>query len=85
MMVQKWQVRVNHVDTKYCATFFKYLCEFAVQHKELATLISLDDKHKIKCGEPSYPVAAAERGNKVVTGKNQIMSVGDHDFTKLNI
>ena len=49
--------------------FFKYLREFAVQRKELATLISFDDKHKIKCGEPSYPVAAAEKGKKVITGK----------------
>ena len=30
-------------------------------------------------------MAAAERRKRVITGKNQIMSVGDHDITKLNI
>ena len=59
--------------------------EYAIKHKELVCLVSLDDKHKIKCGEPSYPVAAAERGKKVIVGANQIMAVGDHDFTKFSI
>ena len=59
--------------------------EFAVKFREFVTLVSLDDKHKIKVGEPSYPVAASERGKQVIVGSNQIMAVGDHDFTKLTI
>ena len=53
--------------------------------KDTAVLVSMDDKHKIKCGEPGYPVAAAERGKRVVVGPNQIMAVGDHDFTKCSL
>ena len=45
----------------------------------------MDDKHKIKMGEPSYPVTAAERGKKVVVGPDQVMAVADHDFTKCGV
>ena len=59
--------------------------EYAVQERDIVTLVSLDDKHKVKCGEPSYPVAAIERGKKVIVGDNQVMAVADHDFTKILI
>ena len=45
----------------------------------------MDDKHKIKCGEPSFPLAAAEREKKVIVGMNQTMAVGDHDFSKCTL
>ena len=38
--------------------------------------MSLDDKHNIKCGEPSY---------RAIVGAEQVMAVGDHDFTKFGI
>lgn len=59
--------------------------EFAVQQRELVTLVSMDDKHKVKVGEPSYPLAAAERGKQVIVGPNQVMAVGDHDFSKATL
>ena len=73
------------MDAHYCAANWKYMREYAIKHKSLVTLVSLDDKHKVKCGEPSYPVAAAERGKKVIVGENHVMAVGDHDFTKFTI
>ena len=76
---------MQHVDSHYCAASWKYIREYAIKHKGLVSLVSLDDKHKIKCGEPSYPVAAAERGKKVIVGENQVMSVADHDFTKFSL
>ena len=76
---------MQHVDAHYCAASWKYLREYAIKHRELVSLVSLDDKHKIKCGEPSYPVAAAERGKKVIVGENQVMAVADHDFTKFSL
>lgn len=79
------QVRVNHVDAHYCAASWRYLREYAIKHRDIALLVSLDDKHKIKCGEPSYPVAAVERGKKVIVGAGQVMAVGDHNFTKFGI
>lgn len=52
--------------------------EFAVQQRELV----MDDKHKVEVGEASYPLAAAERGKQVIVGPNQVMAVGDYDFSK---
>lgn len=76
---------MNHVDAHYCAASWRYLREMAIEHRSIATLVSMDDKHKIKVGEPSYPIAAAERGKQVIVGANQVMAVGDHDFTKCTL
>jgi len=45
----------------------------------------LDDKHRIKIGEPGYPVAAVERGKRVMVSRNASFEVGDHDFTKFSL
>lgn len=42
--------------------------------------VSYDDKHKVKVGEPGYPVAAAERGRRVPVRQDKFRVVGDHDF-----
>ena len=78
-------MRAEHVDSHYCAAAWRYLREFAVKNTHLVQLVSMDDKHKIKCGEPSFPLAAAERGKKVIVGMNQTMAVGDHDFSKCTL
>jgi len=48
-------------------------------------LIFLDDKHRCKVGEPGFPVAAVDRGKKVVVSKDTTFAVADHDFTKTGI
>ena len=53
--------------------------------RKYCTFISLDDKHKIKIGEPGYPVAAAERGRRVPVREDEYFTVGDHDFTKFSL
>lgn len=58
---------------------------FAILHRELTILVSMDDKHKVKADEPSYPLAAAERGKQVIVGPNTVMAVRDHDFTKCTL
>lgn len=50
-----------------------------------SVLLSIKDKHKIKVGEPGHPVAAVERGKKVIIGLNQSFEVEDHDFTKVTL
>ena len=45
----------------------------------------MDDKHRIKIGEPSCPVAAAERGRQVIVHSSTSFQVADHDFTRFNI
>ena len=60
-------------------TRIRCLCERA-QH-----VFCLDDKHRIKVGEPGFPVAAAERGRRVLQAAGSRFLVGDHDFTKFSI
>ena len=84
-MVQARQFRKEHEDSHYAAAIFRYQREYAVKFKEHSVFICMDDKHKIKIGEPNYPVAAAERGRRVLVRKNEMFEVGDHDFTKLNM
>ena len=50
---------------KYCFKFlvsiiFRYMREYALLFKEHSVFLSIDDKHKVKVGEPNCPVAAAE-------------------------
>ena len=73
------------MDSHYCAALFRYMREYAITYKDLASFICLDDKHQIKCGEPGYPVAAAEWGRRVIVSKNESFEVGDHDFCKFSI
>ena len=36
-------------------------------------------------GEPGFPVAAAERGRRVLVSHDATFEVGDHDFTRMSI
>lgn len=85
MMVQKRQFRKSHTDTHYTAAVFRYMREYAVHLRNHSMFISLDDKHRIKIGEPGFPVAAAERGKKVIVSMQNQFVVGDHDFTKFSL
>jgi len=39
----------------------------------------------VKVREPGYPVAAAERGRRVIVSLQEQFEVGDHDFTYFSI
>ena len=41
-------------------------------------LFSVDDKHKVPVGEHSYPIAATERGHRVIVQEDERFIV-DHD------
>ena len=47
--------------------------------------ICLDDKHRIKIWEPSFPVAAAEKGHQVLVSVKSSFQVGDYDFTCFSV
>ena len=85
MMVQKRQFRKSHIDEHYCAAIFRYLREYALKLQDECLFICLDDKHRLKVGEPGFPVAAAERGRRVIVSLNEEFQVGDHDFTRFSI
>ena len=84
-MAQKRLFRKSHPDEHYCAALFRYEREFAVKYRSLANFICVDDKHRIKVGEPGFPVAAVERGREVILSLNETITVGDHDFTRFSI
>ncbi len=67
------------------AAVFRYQREMAVQFKEFSKFVCLDDKHRIKIGEPNFPVAAAERGRRVLVSRASSFEVDDHDFTIFSV
>ena len=85
MMVAARQFRKHHVDAHYASAVFRYEKEFCVKFREHTKFVCEDDKHTIKVGEPGFPVAAAERGKRVIVGLNETLQVGDHDFTKFSL
>ena len=45
----------------------------------MSLFVCIDDKHRVKGGEPGFPVAAVERGRQVIVSTNEVFCVGDHD------
>ena len=82
LMVQKRQFRKTHIDEHYCAAIFRYLQEYGLAFSDESLLVCLDDKHRLKIGEPGFPVAAAEKGQRVIVS---LQEVADHDFTRFSI
>ena len=83
--VQSRQYRKQHQDMHYASAIFRYQKEMAVKFREHTTFVVMDDKHHCKVGEPDCPVAAVDRGKRVVTTKGVKFQVADHDFTKFSI
>ena len=81
----KYMFQKSHEDSHYAAAVFRYQRELAVMFCEHSSFFCMDDKHRVKVGEPNYPVAAAERGRRVLVRCNQMFEVGDHDFTKFSL
>ena len=84
-MVQQRQWRHSHIGAHYAAEIFCYMREYALELREYCAFACLDDKHKLKVGEPNCPVAAAERGRQVPVCANQFLTVADHDYTKFGL
>ena len=83
--MQSRQLRETHQDCHYVSAVFKYLKEFAVKFRDNCVMVCMDDKHHCEVGEPGHPVAAVERGKRVIVAENKIFAVSDHDFTKFSI
>ena len=67
------------------AACFRYKREYAISVREFCAFVSIDDKHKIKVGEPGYPVAIAEHGRRVLVCDDEFFEFGDNDFIKLSV
>ncbi len=83
--VQQRQWRKEYPDAHYAAGAFRYQREYAVMVRDRCSFFCVDDKHRVKVGDPGFPVAAAERGRRVLTTARSRFLVGDHDFTVFSI
>ena len=80
-MVQRRQMRSDHVDSKYACVYFAYLKEFAVKYQENAMIGFLDDKATIPVGEPKHAVSTNVRSYGRSLGAENIDIVAlDHDW-----
>jgi hypothetical protein len=84
-VVQKRQFRKSHIDAHYCAAIFRYMRDYAIKYREISVFVCIDDKHRIKVGEPGFPVAAVDRGREVIVSLNETFVVADHDFCKFSV
>ena len=53
-MVQQRQWRKNHIDSHYGACIFRYLRECALMLNKFATLVCVDNKHRVKILPVAY-------------------------------
>ena len=86
-MVQRRQMRSDHPDSKYAYITFKYLEEFAIRYKDVASLICLDDKAVIPVGNPGLPVSTNVRKHNKSLGpcNGPILGAADHDWNVAGI
>ena len=75
IVVAARQFRKSHVDVHYASAVFRYQKEFCVKFCDITSLVCKDEKHTTKVGEPGFPVAAVERGRRVIFGLNQSFQV----------
>ena len=84
-MMQQRMLRKQHDDDHYCSCIYKYLRSMVTSLRDISLFICTDDKHKISCGEPNYPLSALPRGRRVLVARNEYYRVGGHDFSKISI
>lgn len=73
--VQSRQLRKEHIDVHYASAAFRYLKELSVKFREYTTFMCMNDKHHCKVGEQDHPVAAVDRGKRVITKFSIVPSV----------
>jgi hypothetical protein len=74
-----------HLPSSQLLFIIVFLFFYALRLRSVCSFVCLDDKHKIKIGEPGYPVASAQRGKKVSVRNDEVLVVGDHNFTKFSL
>ena len=84
-MVQARIMRKHNDDLHYNNAIFSFLKTRAKQYAKSTTFVTADAKCKVPVGEPGFPIAAVARGKKVIVGENEVVAVGDHDFSKLSL
>ena len=84
-MVQARVLRKHNVDLHYNNALFSFMKKRAKKYVDSTTFVTADAKCKVSVGEPGFPIAAVARGKQVIVAENEVMAVGDHDFSKLSL
>ena len=84
-MVQTRIMRKHNVDLHYDNAIFSFLKKRAKKYAGSTTFVTADANCKVPVGEPGFPIVAVARGKKVIVGENEVITVGDHDFSKLSL
>ena len=75
-------MRQDHPDARYVGNILKHVKNFAVKHRSLVCMMSVDDKAIVPVGEPNFLVATGVRGHNrslaAVDGPQNCAL--DHDF-----
>ena len=53
--------------------------------RRYSTFTCIDDKHRVKIGEPDAPVVSAEGGRQVIVHSGTQLEAANHDFTMFSI
>lgn len=69
--------RKSHVDEHFVNALLRYALHLAIMFRLYCTFGSIDDKNNIDVGGPTTPIAAIERGRRVLTVR--AVSAMDHD------
>lgn len=66
LIVQQRQWGQQHEHSHYATCLFQYERKYAVLMRPYSIITCIDEKHRVKIGEPDAPVASAERGRQVI-------------------
>ena len=82
--VQTRLIRKPNEDEHYCQAIWKYEREFGIRYRDYTCFISADDKHKIPISK-GIAVSTGIQNWKSLIHQEILLSVEDHDFTKLSL
>ena len=82
--VQIRQLRKEHPDSHYVSSLLQYVRKFSVHHREIVSLVSVDDKAIVPVGEPNCFLSTGVHGHNrslVPHGSGgPMLQALDHDF-----
>ena len=77
--VQYRTLRNYNIDSHYCNAQKKGIAHFAVDYRDRIIFLSVDDKAKIKFGEPNHLLSSGVRGKQSICQTGHFLQAEDHD------
>lgn len=80
--IQRRQLRATHPDQHFYNALFKYLKQFATDHRDVVVFFCADDKAKVPFGEPGHLISTGVRGKSSLVPSTTTLVAEDHDVNK---